>query len=72
MNVIDCFDVLHSSPTWRPWRAFVQAVYGAPMDADALAHFRRHTGRSEQRFVYVLSPVTRASPVIPDMSTGGS
>ena len=48
MNVIDLF---HAAPraSWRPWRAFVAAVYGEPLDDDALELFRRHTGRSEPR-----------------------
>jgi hypothetical protein len=31
--------------TWRPWLAFLRAVYGLPMDEVDLALFREHTGR---------------------------
>ena len=47
MNVLDLFDTLHPGPTWRPWRAFVAAVYGEPLDAEGLEIFRKHTGRRE-------------------------
>ncbi len=33
--------------TWRPWRAFLAALVALPMDADALALYRVHTGRAE-------------------------
>lgn len=32
--------------TWRPWLAFLRAVYGLPLDADDLEMFKRHTGRT--------------------------
>ncbi len=31
--------------TWKPWRAFLAALFALPMDNDALALFRAHTGR---------------------------
>ena len=34
-------------PSWEPWRTFLAALFGLPMDASALAIFRRHTGRTE-------------------------
>lgn len=49
MNVLDYIDTLHPDPTWRPWRAFVAAVYGEPMDDESLALFRRCTGRERPR-----------------------
>jgi hypothetical protein len=49
LNVLALFDALHPEPTWRPWRAFVAAVYGEPLDGEALELFRRHTGRQEPR-----------------------
>jgi hypothetical protein len=33
--------------TWQPWRAFLAALFGLPMDDDALALYRHHTGRTE-------------------------
>jgi hypothetical protein len=35
--------------TWRPWLAFLRAVYGLPMDEADLALFARHTGRKVPR-----------------------
>ncbi len=35
--------------TWRPWLAFLRAVYGLPMDEADLALFREHTGRETPR-----------------------
>ena len=35
--------------TWRAWLAFLRAVYGLPMDAQDLALFQEHTGRTEPR-----------------------
>jgi hypothetical protein len=32
--------------SWRPWRAFLAALFGLPLDDDALALFRHHTGRT--------------------------
>jgi len=33
--------------TWRPWRAFLAALFALPMDDDALALYRAHTGRQD-------------------------
>ena len=33
--------------TWKPWRAFLAALFALPMDDDALALYRAHTGRVE-------------------------
>jgi hypothetical protein len=35
--------------SWRPWLAFLRAVYGLPMDETDLALFRAQTGRQEPR-----------------------
>jgi hypothetical protein len=32
--------------SWRPWRCFLRALFGLPMDADELAIFQHHTERS--------------------------
>lgn len=32
--------------TWRPWQAFLAALFALPMDADALAIYQKHTGRT--------------------------
>jgi hypothetical protein len=32
--------------SWGAWLAFMAAVYGLPMDADALGVYQRHTGRT--------------------------
>ncbi|MGI4951186.1 MAG: hypothetical protein ACRYGM_05225 [Janthinobacterium lividum] len=31
--------------TWKPWRAFLAALFALPMDADAMALYQAHTGR---------------------------
>lgn len=33
--------------TWKPWRAFLAALFALPMDEAALALYRAHTGRTE-------------------------
>jgi hypothetical protein len=32
--------------SWRAWEAFLAALFGLPTDADALAIYRGHTGRT--------------------------
>jgi hypothetical protein len=49
MNILAFFDALHPGSSWRPWRAFVAAVYGEPLDAEALALFQQQTGRAVPR-----------------------
>lgn len=49
IDVLKLFDVLHPEPTWQPWRAFIAAVYGLPMDRHAMELFRKHTGRDTPR-----------------------
>src|SRR5215831_11886122 len=34
-----------AGPTWSPWKAFLAAVDACPLDAEALALYRRCTGR---------------------------
>ena len=34
---------------WRPWRAFLAALFGLPMSDEDLALFRQCTGRTEPR-----------------------
>ncbi len=33
--------------TWKPWRAFLAALFGLPMDDDAATLYQHHTGRTE-------------------------
>jgi hypothetical protein len=33
--------------TWRAWRAFLAACFALPMDGDAIACYRTHTGRTD-------------------------
>ncbi len=33
--------------TWKAWRAFLAATFALPMDDDALATYRKHTGRAD-------------------------
>src|ERR1700676_2949253 len=40
------FGGMFTAPSWRRWRVFLAALYGLPMDAEALAVFRHHTGRA--------------------------
>jgi len=49
MKLLDFFDTLHPGPTWAPWRAFVAALTGEPMDDEALALFQSCTGRERAR-----------------------
>jgi len=35
------------APSWGPWRTFLTALWALPMDAEQLAFYRHHTGRSE-------------------------
>ncbi len=43
----DLFAPHFKGDTWQAWRAFLAALYGLPMDADTLARYRHHTGRTE-------------------------
>jgi hypothetical protein len=42
----DLFGDMFNAPSWRPWRVFLAALFGLPMDDDALALFRHHTART--------------------------
>ena len=37
--------------SWRAWEAFFAALFGLPMDPDALAIYQRGTGRSRPPMV---------------------
>jgi len=41
--------VFRDLTSWRPWLAWLRAVYGLPMGAEDLDLFRRHTGRQHPR-----------------------
>ena len=49
MNILRFFDALHPEPTWAPWRTFVAAVYGEPLDTEGLELFRQCTARTSPR-----------------------
>ena len=40
------FGGMFDAPSWRPWRAFLAAAFGLPMDDEALALYKHHTGRT--------------------------
>lgn len=42
----DVFAAHFRGDTWRAWRVFLAALFGLPMDDDALAIYRRHTERT--------------------------
>ena len=54
MNILQALDDLalygahpafaRNPVSWRPWRAFLGAVYGLPLDAEGRELFRRCTG----------------------------
>jgi len=39
------FGALFAATSWKPWRAFLMALFALPMDAEALATYQRHTAR---------------------------
>lgn len=45
MNDADLFAPHFRGPSWAPWKALLAALFGLPMDDDALAIYREHTGR---------------------------
>ena len=53
LNILDALDDPNvfaphfRGGTWRPWRAFLAALFALPMDADALALYQAHTGRQD-------------------------
>lgn len=52
MNILDAmadpalFGPLFPGETWAAWRAFLAALLGLPMEGDAAALYRHHTGRT--------------------------
>lgn len=48
-TILDFFDALPwvQGDNWKPWRAFLAALYGLPMDDEELAIYRKCTGRQE-------------------------
>ncbi len=54
MNILEDIDDPHllgasirDPESWKPWRAFLAAAFGAPMDASEAAIYRQCTGRTE-------------------------
>ncbi len=53
MNILEAMDdpalfgAHFGGPSWQPWRVFLAALFGLPMDDAALAIYREHTGRQE-------------------------
>jgi len=47
LNDVRVFRGLFPVETWRPWRAFIAAVYGLPLEGEALDTFRTCTGCQE-------------------------
>ena len=43
----DLFAPHFKGETWAAWRAFSAALFGLPMEDEALALYRHHTGRTE-------------------------
>lgn len=42
----DLFAPHFKGESWKAWRAFLAALFGLPMDAEALEIYQRHTGRT--------------------------
>ena len=47
MDDTELFGALFIATSWRPWRAFLAALFGLAMDDEALAIYRRHTARHD-------------------------
>jgi hypothetical protein len=45
MEAAEWFGRWFQGGTWEGWKAFLAAVFGLPMDAEAAAIYRQHTGR---------------------------
>ena len=51
MNILETMDdpalfaPLFKGNTWKPWKAFLAALFALAMDDDTLAHYQYHTGR---------------------------
>jgi hypothetical protein len=54
------FGPFFNGDTWKPWRAFLAAVFGLPMDDEQLALYRQFTGRQDPP----AGPVKEAALVI--------
>ncbi|MBI3932394.1 MAG: hypothetical protein HY317_03185 [Acidobacteria bacterium] len=48
-HLFGALPAFHDLTSWRPWLAFLRAVYGLPMDDRDLELFRAHTGRQTPR-----------------------
>lgn len=42
----EIFAAWFEAPSWSAWRAFLAALFGLPLEGEALATFQRHTGRT--------------------------
>lgn len=50
LTIVDLLDTLEwfrGAASWKPWRAFLCALYALPMDAEEFAIYRRCTGRTK-------------------------
>lgn len=45
LDAADLFQPHFRGDTWKPWRAFLKALFALPMEEDDLALYRAHTGR---------------------------
>ena len=51
-NILRCLDdprvfgPFFRSPTWRPWRVFLKALFALPMTSEEVEFYTKHTGRS--------------------------
>ena len=48
-NLFGALPVFRDLTTWRPWLAWLRAVYGLPMDAEDVEIFQQRTGRETPR-----------------------
>jgi hypothetical protein len=46
LNDPNLFGGMFEAPSWRPWRAFLAALFALPMDDEDLALYRHHTARA--------------------------
>ena len=53
--------------TWRPWLAWLRAVYGMPMGVEALELFRRHAGRIAILVIDVVLPGMSSADVVEEI-----
>jgi hypothetical protein len=45
LDLLDTVPWFREAANWKPWRAFLAAAYGLPMDEEELSIYRRCTGR---------------------------